>query len=104
MPAEILSVGQSLESNVIFLSRNPKHGASIVESNKQGWWYLSHPHLLVPYGWYSHQMDALGSCLSVTNYASDVLNEANQHAHLLLRVVIDPDSFIMCVCVCFHMY
>lgn len=49
-------------------------------------------------------MDALGSCLSVTNYASDVLNEANQHAHLLLRVVIDPDSFIMCVCVCFHMY
>lgn len=43
-------------------------------------------------------MDALESCLSVTNNAPDVLNEGNQHAHLLLRVVIDP--VLSCVYVC----
>lgn len=47
-------------------------------------------------------MDALESCLSVTNNAPDVLNEGNQHAHLLLRVVIDP--VLSCVYVCVFSY
>ena len=77
-----------------------------MDLKKQGWWYMSSPHLLVPFGWYSHQMDAVESYLNVTKMLLRVISEANQHIYLVLENVTDPNSafVFVCISVCFHTF